>query len=48
MSLVVPPGFPAEHREGLVRNAGHCPVKKVLESPPPVDLALEERAMGVG
>ncbi len=45
MSLVVPPGFPAEHREGLLRNAGHCPVKKVLETSPPVELTLAEAAI---
>lgn len=34
----VPKGFPQDHVAGLLRNAGSCPVKKALESPPTVSL----------
>ncbi len=40
MTLRVPAGFPPEHRDGLLRNANHCPVKKALEKPPAISLAL--------
>ncbi|HEY5762490.1 MAG TPA: OsmC family protein [Rhodocyclaceae bacterium] len=40
MHLHVPDNFPAEHRDGLLRNAGNCLVKKTLESPPAIKLVL--------
>ena len=42
MKLHVPDDFPAEHRDGLLRNAGNCLVKKTLESPPTVELAFAD------
>lgn len=40
MKLRVPPGFPAEHLPGLLRNADHCLVKKTMEAPPAISLEL--------
>lgn len=40
MTVKVPAGFPAEHHQGLLRNAGNCLVKKTLEVPPTVSLDL--------
>jgi uncharacterized OsmC-like protein len=40
MTLQMPEDFPAEHHAGLLRNAGNCLVKKTLEAPPSIDLAL--------
>lgn len=36
----VPESFPPEHHAGLLRNAGACPVKKALETPPAISLEL--------
>lgn len=38
LKLKVPADFPREHLPGLLRNAGACPVKKTLESPPAIAL----------
>lgn len=40
LKLKVPASFPQEHHQGLMRNAGACPVKKALESPPSISLDL--------
>lgn len=40
LKLNVPDSFPREHLEGLLKNAGACPVKKAMESPPQMSLAL--------
>jgi putative redox protein len=42
LKVRVPPSFPREHLAGLLRNAGACPVKKALETPPAVSLELVE------
>ena len=42
MKLKVPTSFPKEHHAGLLRNAGACPVKKALETPPALSLDLIE------
>lgn len=42
LTLKVPAGFPRDHLPGLLRNAGACPVKKALETPPAVSLELVE------
>ena len=39
LEVRVPADFPREHIAGLLRNAGACPVKKALESPPAVSLS---------
>lgn len=38
----VPASFPREHLDGLLRNAGACPVKKALESPPSISLEVAD------
>lgn len=38
----VPSSFPKDHVAGLLRNAGACPVKKVLETAPPISLEAVE------
>jgi ribosomal protein S12 methylthiotransferase accessory factor len=43
LKLKVPASFPREHLPGLLRNAGACPVKKALETPPTVSLELVEQ-----
>lgn len=47
MDLHVPEDFPAEHRSGLLRNAGNCLVKKTLEAPPTIslELAVDQQAV---
>jgi ribosomal protein S12 methylthiotransferase accessory factor len=42
LHLRVPASFPREHLDGLLRNAGACPVKKALETPPSISLDLIE------
>lgn len=42
LKLNVPASFPREHLDGLLKNAGACPVKKALESPPALSLAINE------
>lgn len=44
MRLKVPASFPKEHLAGLLKNAGACPVKKALESPPALSLELLEES----
>jgi len=34
IDIVVPPGFPAAHREGLIAAASDCTVKRVMEAAP--------------
>jgi ribosomal protein S12 methylthiotransferase accessory factor len=36
LEIELPPGFPAEYREAVVRAAAACKVKKVLASPPEI------------
>lgn len=40
LNINVPASFPREHLDGLLRNAGACPVKKTLEVPPTVSLKI--------
>ena len=42
LKLKVPASFPRDHFAGLLRNAGACPVKKAMETPPAVTLELVE------
>ncbi len=43
LKINVPESFPREHLDGLLKNAHACPVKKVLENPPPVTLVIAGR-----
>jgi putative redox protein len=38
IDIQLPPSFPAEHRDAVVRAAATCKVKKTLVAPPDVDL----------
>lgn len=38
LEIELPPGFPEEYRDALVRAAGLCAVKKHLENPPEIDV----------
>lgn len=40
MEITLPPGFPDKYREALLRSAGHCAVKRVLNDPPEIALEL--------
>ena len=42
LEIGVPPDFPAAQREGLLRAAASCKVKKLLAAPPPVEITLVE------
>lgn len=42
LKLKVPASFPKEHVAGLLRNAGACPVKKALETPPVISIEAVE------
>ncbi len=42
LKLNVPDSFPREHLAGLLKNAGACPVKKAMESPPKMSLTINE------
>lgn len=42
LKLKVPASFPREHLDGLLRNAGACPVKKAMLAPPNVTLELDQ------
>lgn len=42
LQVNVPDSFPREHIEGLLKNANACPVKKALENPPKLSLALAD------
>jgi ribosomal protein S12 methylthiotransferase accessory factor len=42
LRLKVPASFPKDHIEGLLRNAGACPVKRTLETPPAISLAVAD------
>jgi putative redox protein len=38
LEIVVPPDFPDKYHEALVRVAGKCAVKRVLENPPAINI----------
>lgn len=40
LKINIPDAFPSEHREGLLKNAGLCPVKNALESPLTISLTI--------
>jgi ribosomal protein S12 methylthiotransferase accessory factor len=46
IDIQLPPSFPAEHRDAVVRAAATCKVKKVLAAPP--DVEVHASASGVG
>jgi ribosomal protein S12 methylthiotransferase accessory factor len=46
IKVVLPAGFPDQHRAGVQRAAQHCKVKKVLEAPPEVVVHLSDPAAG--
>jgi ribosomal protein S12 methylthiotransferase accessory factor len=43
LSVLLPEGFPQKHREGLLRAAEHCAVKKHLLSPPAFEIHAHTR-----
>jgi putative redox protein len=45
LKIRTPEGFPAEHADGLLRNASACPVKKALENPPVITAQIEVRRL---
>ena len=42
MQLVLPAGFPEEEKAGLIKAAGHCFVKRHLETPPEFEMTIAE------
>jgi ribosomal protein S12 methylthiotransferase accessory factor len=44
IDVVLPPGFPEQHRVGVRHAAEHCKVKKVLAAPPVVAVHLSDPA----
>jgi putative redox protein len=38
IEVELPPGFPDEHREGVVRAAAACKVRKTLAAPPDIEV----------
>lgn len=38
IDIQLPPSFPAEHRDAVVRAAAACKVKKTLAAPPDIDV----------
>jgi ribosomal protein S12 methylthiotransferase accessory factor len=38
IDIQLPPGFPSEHRDAVVRAAATCKVKKTLATPPELDV----------
>lgn len=40
LQITLPADFPAAQRDGVVRAAGSCKVKKALAAPPPIEIAL--------
>ena len=40
LEIRVPPGFPEKYHRTLVRAAGRCSVKRVLEDPPAIETEL--------
>ena len=40
IEIMLPPGFPSEHREGLLRVAEKCFIHNTLEQPPRVEVTL--------
>lgn len=44
LEIRLPQGFPERHREGIVRAAGLCAVKKHLEHPPEIEIRTASAA----
>ena len=40
LEIRVPPGFPEKYHQALVRVAGRCSVKRILEAPPAIETEL--------
>lgn len=40
LEIRVPPEFPEKYHRALVRAAGRCSVKRVLEGPPPIETEI--------
>ncbi len=38
IDVQLPPGFPAQYREAILRAANHCTVKRHLAQPPEIEL----------
>ena len=45
MEIQVPPAFPKQYLEALIRSADLCKVKKTLENPPKFEIVTKEVAM---
>jgi ribosomal protein S12 methylthiotransferase accessory factor len=44
ISVHLPDGFPEKHRDGVLRAAEHCAVKKHILAPPAFEIRAESRA----
>lgn len=42
MELTLPAGFPDKYREAILRSAGQCAIKRVMDDPPQVLLEARE------
>ncbi|MEO6954913.1 MAG: OsmC family protein [Polyangia bacterium] len=40
VEVILPASFPEAQRDGVLRAAGSCKVKKTLAAPPPIEIAL--------
>ena len=43
LEILLPEGFPEKHREGVLRAAEHCTVKKHILSPPSFEIRAQTR-----
>jgi ribosomal protein S12 methylthiotransferase accessory factor len=43
LEVLLPEGFPEKHRDGLLRAAEHCAVKKHLAAPPAIETRTRTR-----
>lgn len=44
LEISLPPGFPEKHREGIVRAADQCSVKKHILEPPAIEVSTRVHA----
>jgi putative redox protein len=48
LEIHVPPGFPEKYRPALIRAAQQCAVKKLMETPPRIEISTVTDAVGAG
>ena len=41
LTIQIPPEIPEEHHQPLIRSAGKCTVKRLIENPPEFDITVE-------